>query len=79
MRADRPDGQGSGPDPKSEQMKALVENARNEHTTIEIDALKKQLASSNAPLLLDIRDEETFQRQHVSGAVNIPTALLPES
>ena len=76
IRAERAPGQGGAPDPKADQMKALIENARNPHTTLEVADLKGEMASGQAPLVVDVRSAEIFGKQHVRGALNLPTSEL---
>jgi rhodanese-related sulfurtransferase len=37
-----------------------------------------QMASDNAPLILDVRTPEEYAAGHISGAINIPHTALPE-
>lgn len=61
------------PESKSEQLLAtLIENSRNSHDTIEIDAANQYLHSNNKPLLIDVRDQSAFRKEHVVGAINMP-------
>ncbi len=76
VRAERAPGQGGAPDPKADQMKALIDQARNPHTTVEVDGLKKALASDSVPVIIDVRGEDIYERQHLPGAINIPNADL---
>ncbi|MCR9097034.1 MAG: rhodanese-like domain-containing protein [bacterium] len=56
----------------------MIENARSPHTTCEIADLKAGLESDLRPLVIDVRMPEIFANQHVSGAVNIPTAEMTD-
>ena len=76
VRAQRAPGQGGAPDPKADQMKALIEQARNPHTTVEIAGLKQALASEAVPVIIDVRSEDVYARQHLPGAINIPNGDL---
>ena len=76
IRAQRGPGQDGAPDPKAEQMKALIENARNPHTTLEVADLKTELNSDHAPLVVDVRSPEVYGKQHIRGALNLPTSEL---
>ena len=76
IRAQRGPGQDGAPDPKAEQMNALIENARNPHTTLEVADLKTELNSDHAPLVVDVRSPEVYSKQHIRGALNLPTSEL---
>ena len=87
MRAARPDeGIAIGEPSAAEQLlDALVENSRNPHNTCEVDDLRTDLEGGAPPFVVDVRMPEIYAKQHVAGAVNIPTdemvdrrAELPE-
>jgi rhodanese-related sulfurtransferase len=40
--------------------------------------LQQQLATSAAPTVIDVRDEEEFAAGHIPGARHIPGDLLPQ-
>ena len=63
----------AGPSPSEELFDTLVENSRNPHNTCEVDDLRAGLEGDAKPFLLDVRMPEIYERQHVAGAVNIPT------
>ena len=71
-------GEASGePNPKELLMDSLVDNARNPHTTVEIQTLHGSLSThSSPPVLVDVRPAEVFAKQHLPGAINIPMAEL---
>lgn len=75
MRAARPgDGVAIGEPSANEQLfDALVENSRNPHTTCEVDDLRQALAGPTPPLVIDVRMPEIYAKQHVAGALNLPT------
>jgi len=65
------------PSPHAEMLDRLVENARNPHTTLEVPDLAALRASDpNPPLVVDVRSADAYQKQHISGAINIPVAEL---
>ncbi|MDH5276710.1 MAG: rhodanese-like domain-containing protein, partial [Gammaproteobacteria bacterium] len=59
-------------------LKSMIENSRNPHDTIEIDEVRHLLQSDEKPLLIDVRDRATFQKEHVAGALNIPLEELKD-
>ena len=61
------------PSPSEALFDTLVENSRNPHNTCEVEDLRAGLESAERPFVLDVRMPEIFERQHVAGAVNIPT------
>ena len=63
----------AGPSPSEELFDTLVENSRNPHNTCEVDDLRAGLEGDAKPFFLDVRMPEIYERQHVAGAVNIPT------
>ena len=63
----------AGPSPSEELLDTLVENSRNPHNTCEVDDLRAGLEGDAKPFFLDVRMPEIYERQHVAGAVNIPT------
>jgi rhodanese-related sulfurtransferase len=77
MRAARPGGGVSGESsPKEELFDTLVENSRNPHNTCEVDDLRAHLEREEAPLVIDVRKEELYAKEHVRGALNIPVEEL---
>lgn len=66
------------PSAKEQLFGTMVENSRNPHNTCEIDDLKAGLDGDGKPFVIDVRMPEIFASQHVSGAVNIPTAELTD-
>ena len=78
MRAARAEGDSAsgGVSPKEELFSTLVENSRNPHNTCEVDDLSAVLEGDAPPLVIDVRKEEIYAREHVSGALNIPVAEL---
>jgi cysteine synthase/rhodanese-related sulfurtransferase len=57
-------------------LKTMIENSRNPRDTIEIDDVHRLLQGDDKPLLIDLRDRVTFQKEHVVGARNIPLEEL---
>jgi rhodanese-related sulfurtransferase len=45
---------------------------------ITCDELRKELASKNAPKLLDVRQPEEFEESHIEGCILIPLGELEE-
>lgn len=66
------------PSAKEQLFGTMVENSRNPHDTCEIDDLRAGLERGPTPFVIDVRMPEIFAAQHVSGAVNIPTAEITE-
>ncbi|MEE2829269.1 MAG: pyridoxal-phosphate dependent enzyme [Myxococcota bacterium] len=78
FRAAREAGSGTGePSPKEQLLETLVENSRNPHNTIELDGLHATLSEGgDPPLIIDVRGADTYEGEHLAGAVNIPLAEL---
>lgn len=68
----------AGPNPDAEFVDTLVANARNPHTTCEIDDVRAALEGERPPLMIDVRTQALFAKQHVDGALNIPVDELPK-
>lgn len=74
-----------GASPKEKMMTTMVENARhNPDLTIDVDGARKFL-ETDKPMLVDVREYDTFAKEHLPGAVNMPlnemsdfASLLPE-
>ena len=65
------------PSPNEALLSNLVENSRNPHNTWEADDLMAARGGeSQAPLVVDVRSPDAYDKQHISGAVNIPLAEL---
>lgn len=77
MRAAREEEEAAGgPSPKEQLFGTMVENARNPHTTCEVDDVRSELEGESPPLLIDVRSPELFENRHVKGALNIPVPEL---
>lgn len=58
---------------QSETLKTLIENTRrNKQDTIEIEEVAQLMKSDKKPLLLDVRDRETYYKMHIQGAKSMP-------
>ncbi len=66
------------PSAKEQLFGTMVENSRNPHSTCEIADLAAGLEGDAKPLVIDVRMPEIYANQHVSGAVNIPTAEMTD-
>jgi cysteine synthase/rhodanese-related sulfurtransferase len=78
-RAAREPGEGSdGPSPGEQLLTTLVENSRNPHNTVELDALREALNNGKDPLIIDVRSADVFAQKHIADAVNIPLAEMGE-
>ncbi|HBU47220.1 MAG TPA: hypothetical protein DEB46_02805 [Myxococcales bacterium] len=64
------------PSPKERLMDALLDNARGGDGTTEIDGLVARLGQSDAPMLVDVRTPEVYEKGHLPGAINIPLAHI---
>ena len=53
-------------------LETLIGNSRNPYDTIEVDAASQFLQDDKKPLLIDVRDQITFRKEHVVGAINMP-------
>jgi rhodanese-related sulfurtransferase len=69
-------GVAAEPSPNDELFSQLVENSRNAHNTCEVDDLRADFERASPPLVIDVRVEEIYNSQHVTGAVNIPVDEL---
>jgi len=78
FRAAREPGEATGePSPKEQLLTTLVENSRNPHNTVEIDALQAVLSNGGRePLLIDVRKADSYAAKHITGALNIPLAEI---
>lgn len=61
-------------------MESLARNPEIIHSTRRVSApmLAEELASSRAPLVVDIRTPGEWRAGHITGSVNIPLSQLPE-
>ncbi len=66
----------SEPSAKERLMDALLDNAREGDGTTEIDGLVARLGQADAPVLVDVRTPEVYEKAHLPGAINIPLAHI---
>ena len=64
------------PSPKERLMDSLLDNARAGDGTTEIDRLATRLNQADAPMLVDVRTPEVYEKAHLPGAINIPLAQI---
>src|SRR5512147_2588275 len=58
-------------------MESYIMNAPSDWNTITTDQLKKEMASGERLLILDVREPDELQSGRIAGAVNIPVRQLP--
>ena len=66
----------SEPSAKERLVDALLDNAREGDGTTEIDGLVARLGQAEAPVLVDVRTPEVYEKAHLPGAINIPLAHI---
>ena len=64
------------PSAKERLMDTLIDNAREGDGTTEIDGLVTRLGQADAPVLVDVRTPEVYEKAHLPGAINIPLAQI---
>ena len=63
---------------REELLDAMIENARhNPKLTIDVDSAH-ELWERERPLVVDVRDPDTYGRSHIADAINIPLLDLPD-
>jgi len=63
---------------REELLDAMIENARhNPNLTIEVESAH-ELWERERPLVVDVRDPDTYGRSHIASAINIPLLDLPQ-
>lgn len=62
--------------PGEQLMNTLIENSRNRYDTVDVDEVYRLVQGKKKPLLIDVRERETYQKAHVSGAINMPLDAL---
>jgi cysteine synthase/rhodanese-related sulfurtransferase len=58
-------------------MAAMVKQARNEHLTIELDDAV-QVIENEKPIVIDVRDFDTYRAAHLPGAKSVPIADIDD-
>jgi cysteine synthase/rhodanese-related sulfurtransferase len=72
-----------GPEPEGKSKRerlldTMIENARgNEHMTIGVRTANELWANENVPII-DVREPDAHEREHVPGAINVPLNDLPD-
>lgn len=54
----------------------LVQEARSQVKKISVHDLKKMMDAKEDIIILDVRDKEEFEKEHIKGAINISRGLL---
>lgn len=54
----------------------LVREARSQIKEVAISDVKKMIDSGEQVIILDVRDKEEFEKEHIAGAINISRGLL---
>ena len=54
----------------------LVREARAQVKEVNIQEVKKMMDSDKKIVILDVRDKEEYEKEHISGAINISRGLL---
>ena len=63
---------------REELLDAMIENARhNPELTIDVDSAH-ELWERERPLVVDVRDPDTYGQSHITSAINIPLLDLPD-
>jgi rhodanese-related sulfurtransferase len=79
VKVAHPETENAEPSAKEQLFLSLVENSRNPHNTLETDQLEaRREGSGDAPLVIDVRSAEAYDKEHIAGAINIPLAELKE-
>jgi len=54
----------------------MVQEARAEVKEVTLQEAKKMMDAGEKIVLLDVRDKEEYEKEHISGAINISRGLL---
>jgi 3-mercaptopyruvate sulfurtransferase SseA len=54
----------------------IVQEARAQVKEVSIPEVKKMMDSGEKIVLLDVRDKEEYEKEHIAGAINISRGLL---
>jgi len=54
----------------------IVQEARAQVKEVPIQEVKKMMDSGEKIVLLDVRDKEEFEKEHIAGAINISRGML---
>jgi len=54
----------------------MVQEARVQVKEVPIQEVKKMMDSGEKIVLLDVRDKEEYEKEHIAGAINISRGLL---
>lgn len=54
----------------------LVQEARSQVKVVSLQDVKKMMDSDEKITILDIRDKEEYEKEHIAGAINISRGLL---
>ena len=54
----------------------IVQEARSQVKEVPIQEVKKMMDSGEKIVILDVRDKEEFEKEHIAGAINISRGLL---
>ena len=54
----------------------LVQEARAQVKEVTLQEVKKMMDSGEKIVILDVRDKEEYEKEHIAGAINISRGLL---
>ena len=54
----------------------LVQEARAQVKEVTLQEVKKMMDSGEKIVILDVRDKEEFEKEHIAGAINISRGML---
>jgi 3-mercaptopyruvate sulfurtransferase SseA len=54
----------------------IVQEARDQVKEVPFQEVKKMMDSGEKIVLLDVRDKEEYEKEHIAGAINISRGLL---
>jgi len=54
----------------------IVQEARAQVKEVTLQEVKKMMDSGEKIVLLDVRDKEEYEKEHIAGAINISRGLL---
>ena len=75
---DKREGASDGPSNNDIYVDRLMENLKNKYDSVRVTQLSEELASKDAPLIVDVRTPEMFGEVYIEGSINIPTDELQD-
>ncbi len=68
----------AGPSPNDIILNRMIENLKNKHDSVRVSEFHKQMEEDPKPLLVDVRPQDMYAKNHIAGSVNIPQEELPD-